>query len=131
MITEQQAREYRKYCKKILNYEESRKRMECNMGSYFYHNYKLLDLDPENFDKIMESKYKAVFKHAWRLAEKYFRNAEAAEILDIDDSINDTLHTLRLRKKECKYSFELRCYEDAINIVKELKAKLPKRMIRL
>lgn len=131
MITEKEVRSFRLFSKSILDYMVARRTRKRAMNNFFFHNYKLLDLVPENLDKQMELKYKMVFQYAWDIAEKKFRNAEAAEILDIDDNINETLHILRLKKKDSSSPDSIKAYEDAINIVKELKVKLPKRMVRL
>lgn len=131
MITKEEVKKYREHCKQILDYKESRYRMECSTGNFLCHNRLILDLDPENLDKQMEMTYKMVFQRGWAFAERLFRNAEAAEIHDIDDNINDVLRSLRLKKKDAMSPDSVKAYNDSINIVKELKTKLPKRLLRI
>lgn len=129
MITKKEAKRDRERIKEILSYRDSRYIRDGNYNKFMYEQHKALGLDFENMDIDLELRYRMVFQYAWDIAYRLLKNANAAEIQDIEEHICDTLHELRIKKKNALLPHSVKAYDDAINIMKELKAKLPKRIM--
>lgn len=130
MITDKEKRDIREYYKQFLVYSGTRRYRDRSFGTYMYEWHKDILLRENELDAEYLA-YKEAFYHSWMVAEKCFCNANAAEISDVEDNVREAIHTLRLKRKEAPTSYENKAYREAIDILKELQAKLPKRKIRI
>ena len=126
MITKEEVYKIRKDCKRIIDYKCSMQKKEREFFSFMYNYNKDIEFESEGWYKLGEA-----FYFAWNISDRYFRNADAADILDVKDSIIEAINQLRMKRRDTTLPLVYKAYSDAINIVKDALCKLPKRMIRL
>ena len=131
-ISEKERKEIRERAKEVFDYKNAKLAMQGSRGSFIFHNYKILGVDPEKGeDQTVVHLINFVYQMGWTTAERYFRNADAADIMDAKDSMIAALNELRCLKKSSLVPSVVSAYDTSIRILKEALAKLPQRYIKL
>lgn len=112
--------------KGYLDYRISMQRKENEFYTFMRHYHEGIVPCSDEWYKLQMT-----FYHSWNVADRCFRNADAADMLDAKDSITDAIHQLRKKRNETRFPPSYMAYTNAINLMKEALSKLPKRMIRL
>ena len=131
MDISKEAKRFREYSKKA--YEDAKAFQKRCFNMFFYDEVVRYVKDekeietPEFQQRHLE--LKVSFLRGWGCAQKIFRNAGAADLLDAKDEIRNALHEIRILRKHSQNVEEIKAYENSLNIIKEALSKIPNRLL--
>ncbi len=88
--------------------------------------YPNIQQDSEEFIRLQQ-----FYKMSWQQSMRLTNNVWTTAFLEIRENLHNALHEMRIKKKESTSPYEVKAYQDSINILKEVLTKIPRTTISL